>query len=66
VLKTKTEELATLKKEVKELSHKNKGLEYKLLEYSKKGKVKSVDQQALQLKELINENKSLKTKLQEL
>jgi len=44
--------------------HKNKGLEYKLLEYSKKGKVKSVDQQALQLKELINENKALKSKLQ--
>ena len=54
LLKAKTEELNTLKKELREISHKNKALEYKLLEYNKRNKVKSLDQQALQLKELIN------------
>ena len=43
-----------MKKEVRELNHKNKGLEYKLLEYNRKNKAKSLDQQALKLKELIN------------
>jgi hypothetical protein len=48
---------------VKELSHKNKALEYRLAEFGRKNRAKSFDQQALQLKELINENKNLKVKL---
>ena len=55
-----------LKRQVREMAHKNKALEYKLLEYSRKNKTKSLDQQALQLKQLINENKNLKNKLEEL
>lgn len=55
-----------LKKEVKEISHKNKALEYRLLEFNRRNKAKSVDQQAIQLKELISENKNLKAKLEEL
>lgn len=66
ILKARVEELNALKKEVREISHKNKALEYKLLEYNKRNKAKSLDQQALQLKELINENKNLKAKLNEL
>ena len=54
LLKAKQNELTQLKKEVKELSHKNKALEYKLAEFGKKNRAKSFDQQALQLKELIN------------
>ena len=53
-----------LKKEVREITHKNKALQYKLLEYSRKNKTKNLDQQALQLKELLNENKNLKNKLE--
>ena len=48
---------------MKELSHKNKALEYRLAEFGRKNRAKSFDQQALQLKELINENKNLKVKL---
>lgn len=55
-----------MKKEVKEISHKNKALEYRLLEFNRRNKAKSVDQQAIQLKELISENKNLKAKLEEL
>lgn len=50
ILKTKNQELNALKREVKEMSHKNKALEYRLLEFNKRNKAKSVDQQALQLK----------------
>lgn len=50
LLKAKMEELAMLKKEVRELSHKNKALEYKLLEFNRRNRAKSFDQQALQLK----------------
>lgn len=66
LLKAKQSELAQLKKEVRELSHKNKALQYKLADFGKKNRAKSFDQQALQLKELINENKNLKVKLQDL
>ena len=64
LLRNKQQELAQVKREVKELSHKNKALEYKLAEYGKKNKTKSFDQQALQLKELVSENKNLKGKLE--
>lgn len=37
-----------------------------MFEYNKRNKAKSLDQQALQLKELINENKNLKAKLSDL
>lgn len=37
-----------------------------MAEFGKKNRAKSFDQQALQLKELINENKNLKTKLEDL
>jgi hypothetical protein len=63
LLKNKQAELQQLRKEVKELSHKNKALEYRLAEFGRKNRAKSFDQQALQLKELINENKNLKVKL---
>ncbi len=66
ILKARVEELNALKKEVREISHKNKALEYKLFQYNKRNKAKSLDQQALQLKELINENKNLKAKLTDL
>ncbi len=63
LLKNKQAELQQLRKEVKELVHKNKSLEYRLAEFNRKNRAKSFDQQALQLKELINENKNLKSKL---
>lgn len=66
LLKNKQAELAHLKKEVRELAHKNKALEYRLAEFGKKNRAKSFDQQAMQLKELINENKNLKVKLEDL
>ena len=48
------------------MNHRNKALEYRLAEFSRKNRAKSFDQQALQLKEVINENKNLKTKLEDL
>lgn len=53
-----------MKKEVKELTAKNKALEYRIMEYSKRGKAKSIDTAALMMKEALYENKQLKTKLE--
>ena len=64
MLKAKQQELAAVRKEVKELTHKNKALEYKLAEFGKKNKTRSFDQQAMQLKELVSENRNLKIKLE--
>ncbi len=66
LLRSKKEELARLKKEVKEMSHKNKGMEYKLLEYNLKNKTKKYDQQSAELKEILNENKMMEAKIEEL
>ena len=41
-------------------------MEYRLAEFSRKNRAKSFDQQALQLKELMSENKNLKGRLEEL
>jgi len=49
---------------VRELEHKNKAMEYRLAEFSRKNRAKSFDQQALQLKELMSENKNLKGRLE--
>lgn len=50
VLKGKQKELSDLRKEVKELTAKNKGLEYRIMEYGKRGKAKSIDTAAVMMK----------------
>lgn len=48
------------------LSTRNKGVEYKLNEYSRRGKQKSVDSYALMMKEAVSENKVLRRKLEDI
>lgn len=48
------------------LSTKNKGAEYRLNQYSQRGRQKSVDSHAMMMKEAVNENKVLRRKLEDI
>jgi hypothetical protein len=51
---------------VKELSHRNKVLTRKILDQDRRAKAKSVEQQTLEYRQLLDENANLKNKLSEM
>ena len=65
-LKQRQVDLENTRREVKNLENKNKGVENRLNEYSKKGKQKSADTHSQMMKDAVAENKNLKRKIEDL